>query len=501
MLENPPVLVNPQINEELATCSQLHERWMIGAANFDISDAPPSWRGALQQASGPWPQLFTLMLSTQQQLLLGNQAPNLPLKLGQPLPPLAKPLVPETHRSLVRRCLGKKYPQAARHLLNLLALRGFSVHPADCMPAGEGPLLYLPWRLWQANLAPDIVLDDATWANIPVPLRQTLLELLRSSAPEQARQLINTHARKGNAEQRIVPLQAIASGLSLGDTELLQELAQDRADKIRNLALSLLSRLDLPAAEASPMREAAKDLAGQLQVKTSGLLKKTEHVVPAKLKTKEMRALRTEKFSRVSFSSLAAALALTPVQLAAQWSFDEHTSADNAAFLRLAWDSASDTAFALLAPRCLESLLKGEWVPEDYGHLLSRQNPAEQAAMLLALWQAKSLHFAWDDALAAASTPLTAIAWAQISQTRAWKSFHDELQEALKDQAYITDSALQYQLWALGLLLPAPAADACLQACLALGLLLADPALDTLRLNLALAAANTSFPPSPPSSL
>lgn len=496
MLDNPPALVEPRINAELATCDQLHERWMIGAAAFDLSDAPASWQGALQQASGPWPQLFSLMLSTQQQLLLSNQAPTLPLKLGQPLPPLAQPLVPESHRSLVRRCLGKKYPQAARHLLNLLAARGFSVHPADFLPGGEGPLLYLPWRLWQANLAPDISLDEASWGGIPVPLRQTLLEQLRHGAPEQARQLIDTYARKGNAEQRIIPLQAMACALSDADIPLLQEMAQDRADKIRNLALTLLSRLDLPAADASPMHELATDLAGQLQVKISGLIKKTEQVVPAKLKTKEMRALRTEKFSRVSFSSLATALNLTTVQLAAQWSFDEHAAADNAAFLRLAWDSASDSAFALLAPRCLESLLAGEWVPEDYIHLLGRQNPAEQAMMLLALWQAKSLHFAWDDALAAASAPLTGVSWTQICQTRAWKSFHGELQEALKEQAYITDSALQYQLWALGLLLPAPAAEACMQVCLSLGLLLADPALDTLRLNLELAAANSSTSPS-----
>lgn len=124
-------------------------RWTMGTAA--VSAAPSAWREALgepaQQA-----ELRLLALSAQFIGAAVVSAPQGALRRLPDLPPLNLPTLPSAPRALARRVLKDQRSDEGRAvILDFIAQRGWSIHPADWLPSAtesDAPDIYAPWRNW-----------------------------------------------------------------------------------------------------------------------------------------------------------------------------------------------------------------------------------------------------------------------------------------------------------------------------------------------------------------
>ncbi|MCL2653682.1 MAG: DUF5691 domain-containing protein, partial [Propionibacteriaceae bacterium] len=177
------------------------------------------------------------------------------------LPGLTKPTMPDYCRALFRTVIAQ---ESAVPVLKLVDARGFAAHPLDWFPAASTqdlPATYLPWQDWVRGVSNDrpapVQIDDQTWAYAAPATRLTLLQALRETDPDQARQLIVDHASAESAEVRWSLVNVLSVNLTMADAEYLGSLAGDRSAKVKSLAAGLLGRLGVGSGQSDELKELA----------------------------------------------------------------------------------------------------------------------------------------------------------------------------------------------------------------------------------------------------
>ncbi|MFM1975290.1 MAG: hypothetical protein RL145_136 [Pseudomonadota bacterium] len=309
-------------------------RWTVGGQTGGL--VPAAWEAALHASQGEERELQQLALVAHFLDLCVRPTPATDVKALSDLPPLALPLVPEAQRSLVRRCFRSlKEQEVRRHMVIMLAARGYVVHPADWMPSAQDdtiPDVYAPWRDWLhaqsiQGAKSKKAYDDLTaenWDDWWPAARLAALRTLRLRDPDQARALLEAKAAGESADPRLRLIECLTIGLRQSDVPYLESLNGDRAPKIKALAASLLARLG----RQSEREEDNIELATYFKIETKGIFQKTRSVVAIPLKTPAQYASREALFLRSDFDGFSKALELAPLELVAMWPLGTNLEVD-----------------------------------------------------------------------------------------------------------------------------------------------------------------------------
>ncbi|RJF87576.1 hypothetical protein D3874_11545 [Oleomonas cavernae] len=452
-------------------------RWTMGMA---AAPAASMWRDELG-AEPAEAELRLLALSSQFLGVVVTAEPPVDLRVLSDIAALALPTVPDATRALVRRNLTTmKDARLRNEMLRFLTTRGWTVHPGDWMPVAsdeETPDVYAPWRDWTEMAAsagaagtrmPD-VLSAENWADYWPAVRKAALANLRIRDPDAARVLLEAKLADMGAEERLRLLGLLAIKLSNADAVFLGSLAAaDRAPKVRGLAASLLSRLGYGATAGEDVAE----LARFFEVKSKGLLRRTQVLVAQTLKTPAQAARRRVLFANAEVAAFAAALQVPLDDLPAIWNWGEDLLAD-VEFVSMVERSGSDPLIAAL----LDTLERKDVREiQVLFALRSRLDPARRVELAYrALRGGESFQTALRIAGGCGRID-------GAIDMRAGVTLTGSLGEAEGGKP----AELAAELQALGLIASRTAAIHAMERLGTAGLLRADPRLDMLRLNAAL---------------
>ena len=290
---------------------------------------------------------------------------------------------------------------------------------------------------------------------------------LRRRDPPAARAVLEAKLANENADARLRLLELLATGLSDADVPFLENIATaDRAPRVKALAASLLARLGRGTAVGEDLQE----IAGFFAVKMKGLLRRSRVIQFENAKTPAQRQSRAALFERLDMASFASALAVTPEELIAAWSFDLDSQAD-AALVALVARTGTNALVAQTAEaasqyraRGLVAVLAPRLAPEQRSELAERvlRTGGQSFAMAVVI----------AGGVAQIADPLSAPAGVAL------------LAALRRDDAKPSDQAAE--LLALGLIASRAGARQALDRLNDAGLLQGDPRLDMLRLNAAL---------------
>lgn len=452
-------------------------RWTTGGAAAPA--APEAWRATIAD-SGSGAELALLALSGH---LLGTMAmaePPAELTTLPDLPLLPVPTLPEGVRPLSRRLvLAARETDQRGAFLELLATRGWAMHPGDWMPlAGDeaAPEVYAAWRDWavlagdkEAALSADDRLTEENWGDFGPAGRAAAFAQLRRTAPDAARTLLESRIASEAADSRLRLVQCLPDGLCDDDRPLLEGLLADRAPRVKALAVSLLARLGLGGGAV----EDAAELAGFFSIGSKGLLRRTPTLAPNAIKTPAQANRRDELLTSVDYPSFAAALELAPEELVGLWRWNADVRAD-AGFAAMIAGSASDAIVAAALETLSES---GADDLQRLGLLLPRLTPPQRAAAAETLLGSRGGTF-----LAAVAIGGGRCDVADPLRTPAGAA----LLEAIRRDEGGKYSAVPGELHALGLVASRQGAERAIEILGKAGLIRSDPRLDMLRLNAAL---------------
>ncbi|UPK00758.1 DUF5691 domain-containing protein [Bradyrhizobium sp. 170] len=450
-------------------------RWTMGSA---AAPAAPVWSAELGTEPAE-AELRLLALSGQFLGIAVTAEPPPELRVLPDIPPLALPTVPEALRPLVQRILAAfKETQRKTELLDFLAARGWTTHPAEWMPTAndeDAPDVYAPWRDWAGIAASNSVVrrqagDQLTadnWEDFWPAARKVALTELRRRDPEAARMVLEAKLANENADVRLPLLSLLATGLSEADVPFLEGLAaNDRAPKVKALAASLLARLGRGPAVGEDIAE----LAGFFSVKMKGLLRRARVIQFENNKTHAQAQRRAALLASADITSLARALTLTPQELVDAWSWDVDRQADAA----LA-DLVSRTGTDSLVAQTAEAMSQGD-ASVFLAALTPRLPPGRRSELAEKVLRTRGFSFDVAKTIAGGTArlenPLTVPAGEVL------------LTALRRDDAKPSDELTE--LFALGLIASRAAARQVLERLNGAGLLQGDPRLDMLRLNAAL---------------
>ena len=450
-------------------------RWTMGSA---AAPAAAIWSAELGTEPAE-AELRLLALSGQFLGVAVTAEPHGTLRVLPDIPALGLPTMPEALRPLARRILAASRETSRKtELLDFLAARGFTVHPADWMPAiddEDAPDVYAPWRDWAEIAASSNAgrqrsegrLSANNWDDFWPAARKVALSELRRRDPVAARAVLEAKLANENADTRLRLLSLLAVGLSEADMPFLEGIAtNDRAPKAKALAASLPARLGRGPAAGEDIAE----LATFFSVKMKGLLRRARVIQFENAKTPAQLQRRAALFEGADVGSLAAALALAPEELIVAWSFDLDRGAD-AALTALVTRTGTDALVAQTAEAVLQS--------DASGHLVAlawRLAPGQRSELAEKLLHARGLDFEMAKTIAGGTArlenPLAAPAGGALLAT------------LRRDDAKPSDQLAE--LFALGLIASRAAARQALERLNQAGLPQGDPRLDMLRLNAAL---------------
>jgi hypothetical protein len=422
------------------------------------------------------------------------------------IPALALPSAPSPIRPLVRRILAREREAGRRRLLlDFLAARGRTMHPADWMPSAgdeDVPEIYAPWRDWAAAVAVRVAvtaradegLTAENWGDYWPAAREAALIALRRRDPAAARAVLEAKIDSEGAEIRLRLLAVLVTKLSVADRPFLEKLADgDRAPKVKALAASLLARLGLAASGGD-----AVELAEFFEARSKGLLRRTKTLAAKTLKTPAQTQRRHALLSSVDATAFAAALQQGLDTLIGMWCWGENLQVDRA-FAGMIARSGPDGTVAMLldllsdrGPETVQLLLPlaprlDSHQRDETAQRMLRGGLSFQSALSIAGGTGRidgaldfpagaglleDLRQKDDDTKPAETAKLSAIG---ILLEQSQKK-NDDVRPA--DQAN--------ELHALGLLASTAAARDAIARLNAIGVLSADPRLDMLRLNAAL---------------
>lgn len=450
-------------------------RWTMGSA---AAPAASFWRAELGDDPAE-AELRLLALAGQFLSTAVTMEPAAALRVLPDIPALALPTVPEALRPLVRRILAtRKQVKVKSDLIHFLAARGWTTHPADWMPEADdddAPDVYANWRDWAAiagsNSASRRQTDDRltaeNWDDYWPAARKAALIELRRRDPSAARAVLEARLAGENADMRWRLLSLLSERLSDDDLSILETIAaNDRAPRVKALAMSLLARLG----RGSAAGEDTAELAGFFAVKTKGLLRRSRVVQAEPLKTQAQSLRRKALFDGADLTSFAEALGLAPQELIAAWDWNADRAAD-AALVDLIVATGTDAQVTQAADAVNERDAPGLIIS-----LAERLAPAERARHAEAALNARDTRFELAQLIAGTAARLR-----DPLSAPAGKALLAALQG---DDAKPSDQA--EELHALGLIVSREGARGALERLAGAGLLQGDPRLDMLRLNAAL---------------
>ncbi|MCL2467702.1 MAG: DUF5691 domain-containing protein [Micrococcales bacterium] len=327
------------------TYSTLRDCWIAGGQGSQV--APAEWRPLL--TDDPDTDERRLLAIASQAFEVGLRPALGTHTTRPPLPPLARPVVAERMRPLVRRVLAAE--RTADRVLDLLDRRGCTMHPLDWFPGGSDadlPEVYRPWQEWARETAgrpvttvhPDDDLDDADdWDHLYPSARRWLLRRLRASDPPAARTVLDQHFASVQAAERLGLLEVVGqTGLCDDDVPFLESLATDRSGKVKTLSRQLLMRLGHLEVDPDDLAE----LCTFVTVKKKVLLPTT--VSPTKTKTDVLRRRRDQLFATTGFADFATALGISRDELIDGWRLGDHSATTALVEMVVATGTCDDAA-------------------------------------------------------------------------------------------------------------------------------------------------------------
>lgn len=413
------------------------------------------------------------------------QPPRPPVLNQRPdLPHLSLPLLPDALRPLARRLLQDKADRAPVWLAIFAARRGHVLHPADWMPPPNAdlPAVYQPLQAWAAGQSgPVEELTSDSWLDLSRSERLAQFVALRRTAPAAAVQLLSEHFAPCPAEERLALTQALATGLTGDDAAFLQDLANDRSDKVRKAAAHLLARLGL--AEADPV---ASEAAAMFELATEGLIRRRRVLrLISKAKEGQLRSL-VQALSEVSLPGLAKALGLGASEFVDLWQPEKVPHIVQQALSAMIARTATD---AQLAAYWQKLMADPDAARTSLSLLFPRLSEADQEAACLWLIAQSGLAAAAEVlALKGAAVPAS-ISAALTAERKVLVDLVRLSQDTTPEKAASARADAQRLanvLSVLGLLLTASDAALVLQTVTTAGVHPADPMLDRLNFNAAL---------------
>lgn len=476
-----------------AAIERLVARWLVGGDAPADADLPAEWRGALP----PDDELALLAMATQaRQYVL---APIVPASaqpgLALPMPTLA--LLPDPLRLRFRRLVRSVPASTLAALLHMLAARGCMAHPFDWRPQPDHddlPEVYAPLRAWEAaQRAPRRSAGDHDdWDTLLPSERRRLLQRLRAEDPAAARERLASGLAGLSAEHRLPLVETLAISLTTDDLPLLESLAGDRSEKVRQVAARLRARLGLRVALA-PEEEA--EVRTWFDVGRTGLIQRRTKVTLTPLKTRPQHAARCARLAQLGWSDLCALLGLDADALADAWTLADED--DPAIFVCAAQTAPDRTAHALL-----RRVLSGELalpmtveVQAAIDAILARLSDAARADLMRELLDAAGVFDGYAALLALMpGTSGVATDLRRLQRSPRWRAYEQARERHLADGGgagirFAQDTA------ALAALLSHAAAQALLRALVDAGIPPGDPALDALHLNVELPSGAAPAPP------
>jgi hypothetical protein len=449
-------------------------RWTMGSA---AASAASMWKAELGVDSSE-AELRLLALSSQFLAVAVTAKPSAGLRTLPDIRSLALPSMPEASRPLVRRVLAAmKETRRKAELLQFLAMRGWTVHPGDWMPAKgheDAPDVYAPWLDW-AEIAASTGevrhqsgdrITAENWEGYQPAARRVALAERRRRDPPAARLVLEARLANEHADGRLRLLELLSIGLSDADGPFLEDIvATDRAPKVKALAASLLARLNRSAAAG----EDAVELKGFFSVQTKGLLRRSRVIRFENAKTPAQRQRRAALFEDVDITSFAGTLGLNPQELIAAWTWDLDHQADDALVAQVA-----HTGTDMLVAQAAEAVSQGDASSlHRLAALVPRLPTGQRSALADKLLRTRGCSFETAKAIAGGTArldnPLAAPAGTVL------------LAALRSDDAKPSDQLVE--LHALGLIASRAAARQTLERLNAAGLLHSDPRLEMLRLN------------------
>ncbi|HEX7923090.1 MAG TPA: DUF5691 domain-containing protein [Bradyrhizobium sp.] len=475
------------MHELEASLARVRGAWMAGRSALE--HCPAEWRAAIEGKHG---EAALAALTGHATAVLFRSAPSTTLESRPLLPALALPVLAESLRPRFRRILAAKGGSSIeRQLIDLVASRGYCVHPADWLPSPQDdwvPDLYAPWLDWvrtetkakveQASLTTDNY-ERWAWAERRVALAQ-----LRVVEPTAALAIIAAKAASEPAERRLRLLEILETKLSDADAAFLESLAGDRSERVQATARAYLARLG----RISDTGDLAAELAAMVELGKIGLISRRRRLLIKPLKTSAQNARRLELFGLVSSAALARALGATELQMLE--APPDGASDGIEAFAQMVATTGSEAALRAL----LNGILADTSSPVGHlGALAPRLSTEERRALLPQIMARdtqdleKTLAIAGRDlGTAPASALLAAPAYAALN------GLLGNAGEGADGQRAPANAALALMLNRIALLLDAAGAAQLAARITNQGLSAADPKLDLLRLNAALTPETVS---------
>ncbi|MBV1830394.1 hypothetical protein HNW77_06770 [Komagataeibacter sp. AV436] len=453
-------------------------RWAMGAPAAPVATA---WQPVLGQDPAVAERRL-LALSGQFLDTMVEAAVPASLRAFPPIPQVALPPAPEVLTPMIRRVLGQLKDERGLGLVHLLARRGYSLNPADWMPAphDDVPALYAPWQDWAAAIAagqetlrptPDAPLSAENWHDFGPATRLAAFARLRHSDPAGACALFENRRRHLTADERLSLLDVLGADAGPEDVPLLRDIAStDRARKPKELATLLLARQETGTCD----RAMAEELTGFFTIEPAGAAGGQQAIKAMPLKTQAQKNTRWRLLYLVPVLDFAAALDLAPTDLSRlwPWNVDERLDMD---FINMAAKSGPDA----MLPGLLQAILaNGPPYRRDYDALAERLPVAARAQLARAPLAAEGrLAFFSALGLLAGRGELD-----DVVNTPAFRA----VLAARTAENGLSAPNLATELLALGLLATPRAARQAMAALEQAGYLAADSRLDMLRLNIAL---------------
>jgi hypothetical protein len=460
--------------------------WMAGRSALEY--CPAEWRGAVEGADA---ECVLAALTGHATAVLFRPAPATPLDPRPLLPRLALPTLPEHVRLRLRRVMAAQKAGASfeRALIDLVAARGFAVHPADWMPSPRddwAPDVYAPWLDWvraETTPTPESAFGLETYDRWPWAERRVALAALRERDPAAARAIVAAKAPAEPAERRLKLVEILEANLSQEDCEFLDSLAGDRSDRVQALARAFLARLGRQADTGA----LAAELAEMLEIGKVGLLRRRTQLVIKTLKAAAQSARRRDLFTQVNLADLAGALGVSEPQFLE--TVPTGVAEDIAAFVQMVAATGSDTARRML----LDRMLAEADFPLVHGRPLGpRLSTEERRALLPRIMERDTDMF--ETTLALMGRTLGEAPLSALFASPGYAALMDTVEAAVRgDEAKRLHAAktLEATLNRIALLIDAAAAAELMTWLTASDLSPADPKLDMLHLNAALVPETT----------
>jgi hypothetical protein len=473
------------MHELEASLARVRSAWMAGRSALE--HCPAEWRDAVEGRHG---EAALASLTGHATSVLFRAAPSTPLEPRPLLPALTSPVMAERLRPRFRRILSAKSgPSIERPLIDLIAARGYGVHPADWLPSpGDDwvPDIYAPWLDWiraetrakgeHAGLTVETY-ERWSWAERRVALAQ-----LRDADPPAALLIIAAKAPSEPAERRVRLLEILETKLSEADAAFLEGLAQDRSERVRAMARAYLARLG----RTSDSADLATELADMVALGKVGLINRRTRLVIKSLKIAAQKARRQELFTLVSLAMLARALGTSELQLVE--APPEGTPDSIEAFTQMMAATGSDAAVRAL----LSGMLADDTTPVSHLRALTPRLSAAERRILLPQIMARDAD-GLEMTLDIAGRDLGAMPIAPLLASPSYTAL-SRLLDALNVEdphRASKNAALGTALNRIALLLDAPGAADLIASLGIWGLSPADPKLDLLHLNAALTTETT----------